>query len=548
MAAGRSGYESRYAADYGGYGYVNPEYYDRSYAGFGHEPQYSGAIDHREDSMAKRQKISGLTICVDYLRGHCSKGAHCPKAHVDFVESIDEREIMSKVKFCHDYQNRGVCSRPSCRFLHVTRREEDEFLLTGYIPQTVFERGKEWDEGEKEESYVDFSSHVRDIYGGRPPPRDGRGRGRERGLSMYGHSEPYWTGQSSTFGQGEWDNHQRPPTNQYHHSSEGGSRSMSGSQMSIPVTYGNYCIDFLKGTCSKQGSCQLKHVESVDVGDRPEIIRAVFCHDFINKRCPRSFCKYIHASREEEQLFSEKGFFSEVLCQRNQDKLFYSDICIENLRNQCIRGTSCHFRHTNYVDEREERICLMRSIFCHDYQEGQCNRPNCKLIHTTQDDEAHFLRTGSLPEHLRTKIDAHSTDFDPSIESVAANVCREFVKNKCMRGVSCKYYHPKSDELEKIIAYQQSKNISARPVTPTSVQQLKQENAELKDRNHQLERLLADACHCITLAVGDQNPAIQTLMQTIAGMAPESSLAKKESTDDDVGGPSSCLPESNPPS
>ena len=329
-------------------------------------------------------------------------------------------------------------------------------------------------------------------------------------------------------------------------------RSGSATQMSVPVTYGNYCIDYLKGTCNKADSCQLKHVEVVEVNDRPEIIKAVFCHDFINKRCPRSFCKYIHASREEEQFFSEKGYFQEVLCQRNQNKLFYSDICIENLRNQCIRGETCHFRHTTYVEEREERICLTRSIFCHDYQEGQCGRHNCKLIHTSQDDEAHFLRTGSLPEHLCSKTDAHRTaDFDPAIEAIAPNVCREFVKNKCTRGAMCKFYHPKPDELERMIAYQQSKNATANTALSSSsadIEQLKQENAKLKERNHQLERLLADACHCITLAVGDQNPAIQTLMQTIAGMAPESSLAKKEEkTDQSLQGTSTGIMESNPP-
>ena len=533
MAAGRSGmsgYDSRYAADNGSFGYVNPEYYDRNYAGYGHEPQYSGAIDYREDSTAKKQKISNLTICVDYLRGHCSKGAHCPKAHVDFVESIDEREIMSKVKFCHDFQNRGVCTRPSCRFLHVTRREEDEFLLTGYIPQSVFERGKEWNEGGRSEAYTDYGAgQGRGAYGGWP--RGGRGGGRGRGTPAHRAAEQYWTGQAYAFSPAGWDNHQKPLGNHQQRLPE--ARPGPAARQSIPVTFGSYCIDYLKGTCNKQDSCQLRHVEVVDAVDRPEIIKAVFCHDFINKRCPRSFCKYIHANRDEEQFFSEKGYFSEVLCQRNQSKLFYSDICIENLRNQCIRGESCHFRHTNYVEEREERICLTRSIFCHDYQEGQCSRQSCKLLHTSQDDEAHFLRTGSLPEHLCTKMDTQGTaDFDPAIESIAPNVCREFVKNKCNRGAACKFYHPKADELERIIAYQQNKSSSSKTVTPSTssaeMEQLKQENAGLKERNHQLERLLADACHCITLAVGDQNPAIQTLMQTIAGMAPESSLAKKE--------------------
>ena len=56
------------------------------------------------------------------------------------------------------------------------------------------------------------------------------------------------------------------------------------------------------------------------------------------------------------------------------------------------------------------------------------------------------------------------------------------------------------------------------------------ENDVLKSRVNQLERLLADACYCMTLAVGDQNPAISTLMKTISDLAPESALANQAST------------------
>jgi len=56
---------------------------------------------------------------------------------------------------------------------------------------------------------------------------------------------------------------------------------------------------------------------------------------------------------------------------------------------------------------------------------------------------------------------------------------------------------------------------------------LPQENALLKNRVNQLERLLADACYCMTLAVGDQNPAISSLMKTISELAPESALANQ---------------------
>lgn len=262
--------------------------------------------------------------------------------------------------------------------------------------------------------------------------------------------------------------------------------------------------------------------------DREAISKAVFCHDFLNWKCPRPFCKYLHVTSEEQKAFIDHGFFSTVLSQRNKDKLFYSDICIDHLRNQCIRGDSCQYRHVGFVEEREERICLSRSIFCHDHQEDRCDRFNCKLIHTSKNDEAYFLRTGSLPDHLRMTSSAVG-EFDPSLEALAQTVCREYVKNKCTRGPSCKFYHPTQSELTRIMAYQQSKGLSGdqQSAQPPSnvVADLEQENKDLKERVHQLERLLADACHCITLAVGEQNPAIQTLMQTIATLSPESSLA-----------------------
>lgn len=151
---------------------VNPEYYQKE-RGYGYEGTRTSAIDESDNPAAKRRKVDSVSICVDFVRGHCSRGAKCVKPHVDFVESIDEREIMAKVKFCHDFQNRGMCSRGGCKFLHVTRREEDEFLLTGTIPQTVFERMKEWSTG-------DDTRFIAPSDGGGGGGM-GRGRGRGRG-------------------------------------------------------------------------------------------------------------------------------------------------------------------------------------------------------------------------------------------------------------------------------------------------------------------------------------------------------------------------------
>jgi hypothetical protein len=147
------------------------------------------------------------------------------------------------------------------------------------------------------------------------------------------------------------------------------------------------------------------------------------------------------------------------------------------------------------------------------------------LIHTKRQDEQYFLRTGTLPDHLCLTPGPGNID----VSHLAGNVCREFVKNKCNRGGMCKFYHPTPAELQSLLS--SSGGISrptggGEPADDEFVVLLR-ENNTLKERISQLERLLADACHCITLAVGDQNPAIAALMKTIAEMAPSSSLANQ---------------------
>ena len=525
-AAAYSNYDS-YARDFGlGFGgaaggagggpaRVNPEYYQKE-RGYGYEGTRTSAIDELENPAAKRRKVEGVSICFDFVRGHCSRGVKCSKPHVNFVESIDEREIMAKVKFCHDFQNRGMCSRGGCKFLHVTRREEDEFLLTGTIPQSVFERMKDWSTSD-EPNFVD-------PYSGEDGGGRGRGRGRGGGRGG-GKAGGYGLGGGGYNGGYDY-NMPYYEARQMRQRSSSNSGGGSGPSYSQPVTFGNYCIDFLKGTCSKSATCSLKHVETVDdPEERSGLVKQVFCHDFQNNACSRPFCKFLHGTKEEEKTFLEQGFFPPSLNARNREKLFYSDLCIDFLRSQCVRGSSCNFKHASKVDSFNERIALSRSIFCRDFQEQGCTRYNCKLIHTKRQDEQYFLRTGTLPDHLCLTAGPGSVD----VSHLAGNVCREFVKNKCNRGGMCKFYHPTPPELQSLLSGSDGQNRPQGGGEPAEDEfvVLLRENNTLKERIAQLERLLADACHCITLAVGDQNPAIAALMKTIAEMAPSSSLANQ---------------------
>ena len=515
---------------------VNPEYYQKE-RGYGYEGTKTSAIDETENPAAKRRKVDGVSICFDFVRGHCARGAKCSKPHVNFVESIDEREIMSKVKFCHDFQNRGMCSRGGCKFLHVTRREEDDFLLTGTIPQSVFERMKDWSTSDD----LNFIAPDGDTSGegggggggvsggggaggggGGGGRGRGRGRGGGRGRGRGGGGGGYEWGGGGYDGGYDY-NMPYYEARQMRQRSTSNSGGGSGPSYSQPVTFGNYCIDFLKGTCSKSTTCSLKHMEVIeDPDERAGLVKQVFCHDFQNNMCSRPFCKFLHGTKEEEKSFLELGYFPESLNTRNNEKLFYSDLCIDFLRSQCVRGSSCNFKHVSKVEPFNERFALSRSIFCRDFQEQGCTRYNCKLIHTKRQDEQYFLRTGTLPDHLCLTAGPGNID----VSHLAGNVCREFVKNKCNRGGSCKFYHPTPAELQSLLSSgNHSRPTGGGEPAEDEFVVLLRENNTLKERISQLERLLADACHCITLAVGDQNPAIAALMKTIAEMAPPSSLA-----------------------
>lgn len=504
---------SRYYGAAGDEAYYNPEFFERE--------RYEGSSTGAgEDSFATKRKMVNVTICVDYIRGFCPRGSRCPKPHVDYVESMSDREFVSKTKFCHDFQNHGLCGRrKDCKFLHVTRREDDEFLLTGTIPQSVFTRMREW--SAESSMYNSFGDGPPSSYSG----YDGSGIGRKR-PHPDSYSSPRGGFQRGVIGRGG-----------FRARGEGGGGHASGQ----PVTFENYCIDYLKGTCVKGDVCYLRHVETIDnPDDRQGLVKQVFCHDFQNSRCKRPFCKYVHASREEESFFLENGYFPPSMNARNREKQFFSDICLDFLRNQCIRGASCQFKHVQKVEAHSERVCLSRSIFCHDFQETDCVRPNCKMIHTSAQDEQYFLDTGMLPAHLKIGGTGGGSGGGggggggSNMSKLASNVCREYVKNQCTRGNQCRFYHPPPHELEKIISHQTAANPGTFPEDSAAmaslekrVEELSAENGALKTRNEQLERLLADACYCMSLAVGDQNPAIAQLMKTITEMAPESALARQ---------------------
>lgn len=74
-------------------------------------------------------------VCRDYMRNVCTRGKRCRYRHPT-AEDRPDPPPRRDLTFCHDYQNNG-CTRPSCKFLHCSRDEQEYFLRTGLLPSRL---------------------------------------------------------------------------------------------------------------------------------------------------------------------------------------------------------------------------------------------------------------------------------------------------------------------------------------------------------------------------------------------------------------------------
>ncbi|KAL8163870.1 UNVERIFIED_CONTAM: hypothetical protein K2H54_039851 [Gekko kuhli] len=123
------------------------------------------------------------------------------------------------------------------------------------------------------------------------------------------------------------------------------------------------------------------------------------------------------------------------------------DICRDFLRNVCKRGKRCRFRHPDINEVTNLGVSKNEFIFCHDFQNKECVRINCRFIHGTKEDEDCYKKTGELPPRLRQKVAAglglSPADLPNSKEEVP--ICRDFLKGDCQRGAKCKFQHLQRD-------------------------------------------------------------------------------------------------------
>ncbi|CAG5019162.1 unnamed protein product [Parnassius apollo] len=73
------------------------------------------------------------------------------------------------------------------------------------------------------------------------------------------------------------------------------------------------CPNYVWGRCSKNAQCKFRH--ELDFEEMEKILK--FCRDYQSRTgCTRENCKYLHTTREEENLFLTTGQIPRVLAER----------------------------------------------------------------------------------------------------------------------------------------------------------------------------------------------------------------------------------------
>lgn len=117
------------------------------------------------------------------------------------------------------------------------------------------------------------------------------------------------------------------------------------------------------------------------------------------------------------------------------------DVCRDFLRNVCRRGKACRFKHPD-LSETEALGRKDTYVFCHDFQNRECRRDNCRFLHCTKQEEELFRSTGKLPSHVQSQA-----SNDDSRNNLNTPICKDFLNGTCRRSPGrCKFRHPPQDQ------------------------------------------------------------------------------------------------------
>ncbi|GAB6026768.1 hypothetical protein CHUAL_013267 [Chamberlinius hualienensis] len=223
----------------------------------------------------------------------------------------------------------------------------------------------------------------------------------------------------------------------------------------------------------------------------------------------------------------------------NGDANDMDNICRDFLRNVCRRGKRCKYRHPE-PSESKEMGRKTELVFCHDFQNKECRRINCKFIHCTRSEEEYYHMTGDMPQHLQESLGG-----GVGTDSSDIPICKDYQKGDCRRGGRCKFRHISPSEYEMEMGRDVSGGASqqlsshggaggggggssgrqpslvAPPPLPSDYYILEEENAFLRRRVEELKKQVSDLTAANEFLL-DQNAQLRLGKQTAVTPMPQS--------------------------
>ncbi|XP_069509865.1 zinc finger CCCH domain-containing protein 10-like [Ambystoma mexicanum] len=118
------------------------------------------------------------------------------------------------------------------------------------------------------------------------------------------------------------------------------------------------------------------------------------------------------------------------------------DVCRDFMRNVCKRGKACRYRHPENTEAPAGMSARKNEyLFCHDFQNKECVRINCRFLHGSREDEEYYRKCGELPPHLSQIFGAGMGAPVTDVTNTEVPVCMDFLKGNCKRGTNCKFRH-----------------------------------------------------------------------------------------------------------
>ncbi|CAH8842731.1 unnamed protein product [Trichobilharzia szidati] len=116
------------------------------------------------------------------------------------------------------------------------------------------------------------------------------------------------------------------------------------------------CRDYLRNVCKRGKKCKYKH-PSPEECERLRRFDKTFCHDFQNSTCRRLNCKFLHYTKEEEEVFRRTGYLpNDAQWSHRSASNSYDEktpICKDFANGACNRGANCKYRHVTTQQAQE---------------------------------------------------------------------------------------------------------------------------------------------------------------------------------------------------